>query len=150
MRRSFLIILAFVCVGTLAFFFLVPRIPSGSFVEFKNGTRVEVDLSLTQEEQLRGLSGRATLGERDGMLFLHGDRQVRTYWMKDMLIHIDIIWIDGEKVAGLVQSLRVQEPPYDLYSSVVPVDKVLEVRAGFVTKNHVEVGDGLDIRVYNE
>mgnify|MGYP001559627501 FL=1 len=153
MRRFLLLIGAVVILagdGFLARSFLDSPLQAGSSVTFPNHARVQVDLARTQEERRIGLSGRAELQSGEGMLFLHSDNTVRFYWMKDMLIPIDIIWVDGDTVAGFLEQVPVQRPPYLLYSSVVPVDKVLEVQAGFVATNNVKVGDVLDIELSSE
>jgi uncharacterized protein len=121
-----------------------------STVEFPNGATVTVDIADDLFERTQGLSGRESLESNEGLLFLHEEHAVQRYWMKDMLIPIDIIWIDGEEVVGFVEAAQPEKPPLTIYESPVPVDKVLEVSSGFVTQNSVNIGDILDIQVATE
>jgi uncharacterized membrane protein (UPF0127 family) len=109
--------------------------------------KIEVEIADTTLQRERGLSGRERLDENNGMLFLHGDEEIRYYWMKGMKIPIDIIWIRGSEVTGFHERAQVDDPPYELFSSGVPVDKVLEVSEGFVERNNIKRGDLLDIRI---
>ena len=120
------------------------------FVALPNGTRVQVQIADDQSARVLGLSGIESLEQDQGLLFLHETTDTQRYWMKDMLIPIDLIWIDGNKVAGFVENAQPEKPPLTIYSSPVPVDKVLEVSSGFVAKNGLEIGDILDIELVDE
>lgn len=120
----------------------------GAIVSFPNGEIIKAELSLTSEEHVKGLSGRDGLEKETGMLFIHESKNKQCYWMKGMLFPIDIIWIDDNRIVGWVDNARPQSaPPYTLYFSPAPVDRVLEVPAGFVDNNNLERGDLLDINI---
>ncbi|KKQ98781.1 MAG: hypothetical protein UT24_C0001G0062 [Candidatus Woesebacteria bacterium GW2011_GWB1_39_12] len=109
-----------------------------------------IDLADNNEEKAKGLSGRKTLKDNEGMLFVFESKSSPAFWMKDMLISIDIIWIADGKIIKLDES--VPPPPPEtpsnelpLYRPPVAIDYVLEVKAGFSEKNGVEVGDNVDI-----
>jgi len=53
-----------------------------------------VELAKTPEERKKGLSGRTELCDQCGMLFIFGKDDYHSFWMKDTLIPLDIIWID--------------------------------------------------------
>jgi uncharacterized membrane protein (UPF0127 family) len=109
------------------------------------GVRAEVAESTTARE--RGLSGRATLAEDRGMLFVYPDHVQRTFWMKGMRFPIDIVWIDRGRVAGVEPNVPVPVgSDLPLYPSRVPADRVLEVRAGWAARHGVERGDRVSVR----
>ena len=58
-----------------------------------NNFEIYLDLAATNEEKRRGLSGRNGLEENEGMLFVFEEPGFYSFWMKDMLFPIDIIWI---------------------------------------------------------
>ncbi len=116
-------------------------------VEFVNGTRVNVEIADTAAERVQGLSFHEPLLENEGMLFLFETKEIQGFWMKDMLFPIDIIWIDGDTVVGFQQDAPLEDPVHTIYYSPVPVDRVLEVQAGFVAQNGVQVGDVLDVEL---
>lgn len=123
---------------------------SQPIVVLPNGTVVGVEIADSDAERIRGLSGRAGLPSGRGMLFLHEESAVQSYWMKDMAFSIDIIWIDGDEVVGFAQDTQPEEPPLTIYTSPSPVDKVLEVSSGFVAQNDLKIGDILDIELPDE
>ncbi len=114
-----------------------------------NGISLEVEIANTPEKQMQGLSGRGELKEGAGMLFPYAPPQEVTFWMKDMLIPIDMIFIMDSKVVTLYEHVKPEPniPQNQLkhYSSVLPIDYVLEVPAGWSQKNGVTVGSSTDI-----
>jgi uncharacterized membrane protein (UPF0127 family) len=118
-------------------------------VIFPGGTIV-VEIADSEAERRSGLSGRAGLASGRGMLFLHEDSAVQSYWMKGMSFAIDIIWIDDDEIVGFVEEAQPEDPPETVYVSPGPVDKVLEVPAGFVALHALEIGAILDIELSNQ
>lgn len=103
-----------------------------------NNHKISVALADTPAEQARGLSGCDSLPKNSGMLFPYSPAQPATFWMKDMLIPIDIIWIRDGQVIGIEPNV---EPPLPhpvwkqgsdllLYKSPGPITAVLELGAG--------------------
>lgn len=108
----------------------------------------DVEMATTMAEQACGLSGRQELGTNDGMIFLFGSGNTQTFWMKDMNFALDIIWISGSKVVGFAQDVPAPAPgtqiwQLKLYSSPPNVDTVLEVSAGTVVKDNIQIGDAV-------
>jgi len=110
--------------------------------------RVGVAIADSPDEREKGLGGVSTLGDNEGMLFIFESAAVRNFWMKGMKIPIDIIWINGGEVTNITKNIL---PPASdtendwlrLYSSETPIDRVLEVPAGFSDRNEIKVGDAV-------
>lgn len=125
-----------------------PAMPTKSArIVFPNGTVVSSGVAESKEERSLGLSGHAPLVENEGLLFLFPKEVIPSFWMKDMGFPIDIIWIAGDRVEGFAQNAQPETPPTTYYKSKTPVNRVLEVSAGFVEENQVQEGDRLDIEV---
>ena len=114
------------------------------------GRDVQVEVADTFEAQAQGLSGRAKLDDGTGMLFdfANADSKKPGFWMKDMLISIDIIWIgEGGKIIDIEASVPL--PPKDgdlpLYYPPSEITHVLEVPASWSARNNVKVGDEIKI-----
>jgi uncharacterized membrane protein (UPF0127 family) len=107
------------------------------------GIPLVVELVTTPEKQYLGLSHRPGLPEGRGMLFIFPTANVQTFCMRDMRFAIDIIWIDGGKVAGIHPNLSPQDQ--GSFPSPVPVPLVLEVAAGFVHRHGIAVGDPVKV-----
>ena len=113
------------------------------------GQQFRADIADTMDKQSIGLSGRPSLGQDEAMLFMFGRYAARTFWMPDMNFPIDIIWIKDDVVVGFAENVQ-PEPGVGMfalkrYSSPEPVDKVLEVIAGTVSRLGVKIGDRVAI-----
>jgi uncharacterized membrane protein (UPF0127 family) len=108
------------------------------------GRTVSVELATTQPQQNLGLMHRTHLDPDAGMLFIFKDDQPRTFWMKDTLIPLDIIFLDAD---GTVQNVAHGEPLVEvpgLYS-LRPARMVLEFNAGWCEEHGLKPGDKLAI-----
>ena len=106
--------------------------------------RTVVDVMVADEplKWMQGLSGHPGLGPKEGMIFMFPQKQVRSFWMKDMNFPLDIIWIDGDTILHIHEDLPPEgESPLRRYSSEFPVNVVLEVNAGFCREFKIKVGD---------
>ncbi|MBU1110180.1 DUF192 domain-containing protein, partial [Patescibacteria group bacterium] len=78
-----------------------------------------------------------------GMLFVYTDDAVRTFWMKNTYIPLDIIWLDSGKevvyIARNVQPCGVGDCPS--IDPGVAARYVLEVDAGEAQKMNLQVGN---------
>ncbi|MCP4653022.1 MAG: DUF192 domain-containing protein [Candidatus Omnitrophica bacterium] len=105
-----------------------------------------VELAKTQAAQRRGLMFRSQLEENRGMLFLYDDQASRSFWMKNTLIPLDIIWLNSEKtVVAIKENARpCQEGICPQINPDVLAKYVLEVNAKTVEKIGLKVGDAVD------
>lgn len=111
-----------------------------------SGATVQAEVVSDAKARERGLSGRRSLAEGRGMLFVYPDRKARTYWMKGMRFPIDIIWIDRGRVRGVERDVPVPHgKKLPLYSSGGLADHVLEVPAGWARRHGTKRGDWVSI-----
>ena len=113
-------------------------------IEIPNGVpiRVDVQLAQTEAQKAQGLSGRKYLGDYEGMLFINDNDVNSSFWMKGMLISLDIIFIDSENyIVDIKKDQQPCEPNYcpSIYSKQ-DYRYVLEVNAGFSEVNGIEEG----------
>jgi hypothetical protein len=103
---------------------------------------VNAEIADTAEKLQRGLMFRTSMGENEGMLFVFNDEQPRTFWMKDTLIPLDIIFISsaGEVVDIKKNFVPCAAEPCPSYTSKQSARYVLEVNAGFADMYAVENG----------
>lgn len=105
----------------------------------------QFEIVTTQEAQARGLGGRAEIPSDYGMLFVFEEKQLQSFWMKDMLTSIDIIWIaDNGVVVGIEKEVSPDTYP-STFISPEPVRYVLETRAGEAAKLGISVGTKLNL-----
>ncbi|MEX0934268.1 MAG: DUF192 domain-containing protein [Candidatus Saccharimonadales bacterium] len=115
-----------------------------SLAEFDSVT-VEVEVADTAESRSQGLSGRESLLDEEGMLFVFDQPGIYGFHMLDMNFAIDIIWIDSDlKVVDITYNLSPESYP-EIVTPVEPVSYVLEVNAGFVNQYDISIGDSLKL-----
>ena len=98
-----------------------------------------VELALTPEEQNRGLMFRQSLGADEGMLFVFDRQSIHTFWMKNTLIPLDMLFIDKDRrIVGIVENA---EPQTETGRSVgLPSQYVLEIGGGLSGKLGIRAG----------
>lgn len=98
--------------------------------EVRTAPTIQFEIVRTVEEQSRGLSGRAEIPHQYGMLFVFPTSQPLSFWMKDMLVPIDMLWLSEDgTVLGIEESVSPDSFPATFHPPV-PVRLVLEMHAG--------------------
>jgi len=101
-------------------------------LEIRAGGRVHrftVELARTGEEQAYGLMNRAQLGPNEGMLFPFLPARPASFWMKNTIIPLDMIFV---RANGSIARIAANTEPLSLDSVGVsePVVAVLEIPGG--------------------
>lgn len=106
-----------------------------------------VELAQDAAAWQRGLMGRTSLEDGTGMLFVFPDDQHRSFWMKDTLIELDMLFVSADgRINTVAASVRPCEAdPCPVRSSAAPSRYVLELAGGEAARAHVAVGDALDL-----
>ena len=113
-----------------------------------NKTAFTVEVANEPLEQIKGLSGHAPLQDNQAMLFIFPKKQTRNFWMKNMLFPIDILWIEDNQIVKIDKALPPEgETPEKSYSSITPVNYVLEINAGLSDKYNLRAGDKVKINL---
>jgi uncharacterized membrane protein (UPF0127 family) len=101
--------------------------------------RVRVELARTAAERARGLMFREQLEPDAGMLFIYEGERNLSFWMKNTLIPLDMIFISKElRVVGIVENAVPQTETSRRIDQ--PAQFVLEVNAGFAAANGIGPG----------
>lgn len=103
-------------------------------------TSFDIEIADTDYETQTGLMHRHTMEENRGMLFIFPDMRVRSFYMKNTYIPLDIIYLDKENV---IVSIQKNAKPLDETSlpSGIPAQFVLEINAGLSEKWLIKIGD---------
>ncbi|MAZ40685.1 hypothetical protein CL654_01010 [bacterium] len=110
-------------------------------------TELFVTLADTDQKRTVGLSGRPSLPEDEGLLFVFDRPGTYSFWMKDMNFPIDIIWIDeNSQITEVTHSVLPESFP-ETFSSQNPSKFVLEVNAGFSKENNITPGEFIEIEL---
>lgn len=101
---------------------------------------VAVDVASTAGDRARGLGGRNELCGTCGMLFVFDDVSVRHFWMKEMMFDIDVVWIADDRIIGISERVTHSEQEQSVFVSPAPVNRVLELPAGYIADRGVSIG----------
>ena len=128
------------------FYFEVPNKEIEKAVFHNDNQKVSeifVEIADDNGERTRGLMHRESLAENRGMLFIFPDEALRSFWMKNTLIPLDMIFLDGKKnivsitknaVPCCASGCACKNSSCPLYSSKGKSRYVIEVNAGFCEK----------------
>ena len=99
----------------------------------------EVELAETPQEKTQGLAGREELCPQCGMLFIYNQENKYPFWMKGMLIPLDIIWINKNK--KIVDYIEYAQPQgarkiidLPIYKPKEKAQYILELPGGTIKK----------------
>jgi len=117
-----------------------------------NNITYQVEIADETDERSLGLMNRQELAPNQGMLFIFNDERIRSFWMKNTYIPLDMIFINkNQEIVTIHENVRPceeQSPKQNTcssYQSTEPAKYVLEINAGEAKKNNLQVGDALNI-----
>ena len=98
---------------------------------------VTVELATTPMQQQYGLMFVSELDDDKGMLFVFKANAMRSFWMKNTLIPLDMLFFDDK---GQLVNVVENVPPQTLDSrrSTAPARYVLEMKAGSVARHGIK------------
>jgi len=110
-------------------------------VDSENGSHeFGVELALTPPAQARGLMFRGKLDPDKGMLFVFPSADMRSFWMKNTLIPLDIIFIrENGSIINIVENAEPQT--LTPRRSLAPAVAVLEIAGGRARELGIKPGD---------
>ena len=115
---------------------------------FKNHC-IEVEVVSKEEDRIRGLQNRPALDADKGMLFVFPESSQHTFWMKDTLIPLDIIWMDYAKRVVFIEEAAkpCKIAPCPRYVPPENAMYVLEINANSTKNLGLKVGDVVEFRL---
>lgn len=107
----------------------------------------DVELAIALEDKRKGLMNREALNDNEGMLFIYDKEGLYKFWMKNVKISLDIIWINSDKKIVFISknSLPCLNKPCISINPNISARYVLEIKSGLSEKMGLDIGDKLDI-----
>ena len=107
-----------------------------------NGFHILAEIADTPQKRETGLMGRTELNENEGMIFEFLEEDYYKFWMFNMSIPIDIIYISKNKtVVDIWKDAQPCKENCTEYSPNKKIMYVLEVKANFSDRHNVKTGD---------
>ena len=103
-----------------------------------DGTEFRLSVANNDEKKMKGLANIRNLNDHEGMLFSYNEKGIRHFWMKDVLIPLQILFIKDCEIVE-IQEMKVEDNPSNpkkTYSSSSNVDQAIELKA-FSVSNEV-------------
>ena len=133
--------------------FFISRKKIGNVIYFPNqNLKIKVELATAPYQWVKGLMFREFLSKDSGMLFVFPDERIRSFWMKNTKIPLDIIFISKDSPERKIVDIKANFEPCPetklmcpSYNSAAPSMYVLETNAGFAKKNDIKIGDSVEI-----
>lgn len=104
---------------------------------------ITAEIANTDAKRSQGLMDRMTLADDAGMLFVFDEATLRSFWMKNTYVSLDIIFIGSDKTI-----LYIEENTTCLSETSIAPDVqtqyVLEVNAGYAAEHGLSVGDEVE------
>lgn len=114
--------------------------PTTSF----GSVNLQLEKVATEDAIIKGLSGRQSLGQNQGMLFVFDKPEVQCFWMKDMNFPLDILWLDADQKVVTIKANVSPDTFPDSFCPTQPAQYVLEVNAGLANSAGVTEGTQLN------
>ncbi|MCF6296170.1 MAG: DUF192 domain-containing protein [Flavobacteriaceae bacterium] len=106
-------------------------------------TTFDIEIADTDYETQTGLMHRHSMLDNRGMLFVFPEMNLRSFYMKNTYIPLDIIYLDKDK---FIVSIQENLKPLDETSlpSQVPAQYVFEINAGLTQQWSLKIGDRME------
>ncbi len=113
-----------------------------------NGHELKLEVAATEAQRQRGLMARTSIPDDYAMLFVYERDNAWTFWMKDTVIPLDIVWV---RAGGAVVDIQTMAPEardargdYRVYTPSGPARLVLEMNAGLARTYDIKPGTQVD------
>ncbi len=102
-----------------------------------------VEVATTEKQKEFGLMFRRQMDADHGMIFLWAKPLVLTMWMKNTILPLDMLFLDGSgKITHVVANAKPEST--DIISSIYPVNAVIELNGGTAQKLGITMGDSVE------
>jgi uncharacterized membrane protein (UPF0127 family) len=103
---------------------------------------ISIDIEIADNDAKRevGMMGRPAMDERQGMLFVFEEEQYASFWMRNCILSLDMIFLNKQRQ---IITIHKNTKPFsdDSYPANGLTMFVLEVNAGFTDKYGIKEGD---------
>jgi len=101
---------------------------------------IDIEIADDDNKRTTGLMDRISMEEKQGMLFLFPYESIQSFWMKNTVISLDIIFVNRNNE---IVTIHKDTTPFDMgsYPSTKPASQVVEVIAGYTDLYNINIGD---------
>ncbi len=147
MKNKLLVIVLILLLVVSLFLFVNYRNPQENIIELTiNNHTFILEQAITPQEKQKGLMFRTSLEENRGMIFIFENEQERSFWMKNTLIPLDMIFIDeNNKITSIQTTQPCHQDPCQTYQAQAKY--IIELNAGMTEKIGLKVEDEIELNL---
>ena len=131
------------------------KIPKEAVVIGEDTFKLEV--AANGKSRAKGLMNRQKIDDDGGMIFIYKRARVRSFWMKNCLVDIDLLYLDGrgrivsmhkmkkESSRGENEPVVEYERRLKRYPSRRPAQFIIELKAGWIDRLKPKVGETIEL-----
>lgn len=121
-------------------------LPITSIAEIR-GEIIQLEVAQTPAQQAIGLMFRESLADERGMLFPFESERLARFWMKNVPISLDMIFLNSDRIVGIAADVPpCPANPCPVYGPETLVDQVIELRGGRAEELGMKTGDRIVIQ----
>ena len=117
----------------------------------------KLEVSADDASRARGLMHRTEIADDGGMIFIYSNVMHRSYWMKNCLVDMDLIFLSGRGVIVAVHEMKPDPPQGDdeselayerrlcRYPSRRSAQFAMEFKAGTIKRLKLHVADRIEM-----
>jgi hypothetical protein len=106
-------------------------------------SKIDLEIADTEYERQLGLMNRKEMKENEGMLFIFPRQGAQSFWMRNTLISLDIMFINDQKeIVTIHKNTKILSDTS--YPATEPSIYVVETLAGYTDRHNIQVGDKID------
>lgn len=121
-------------------------LPVSAQATIAKGT-IQLEVARTPQQQATGLMYRKSLADNRGMLFSFEPPQPVSFWMKNVVIPLDMVFLSNGEVKAIAANVPpCKTPSCPTYGPDVPINQVIELRGGRAAELGLKVGDRIPIQ----
>ncbi|VAX18590.1 hypothetical protein MNBD_IGNAVI01-2836 [hydrothermal vent metagenome] len=103
-------------------------------------SKIDIEIAEDDDARTQGLMYREKMKKNQGMLFIFPYESMQSFWMKNTVIPLDMIFVNKNNE---IVTIRKNAVPFDTghYASTKPAQFVIEVNAGYTDSLGIKVSD---------
>jgi uncharacterized membrane protein (UPF0127 family) len=102
--------------------------------------KIDIEIADNEAERQQGLMYRTQMEDTQGMLFIFPETEMQSFWMKNTLLPLDLLFVNDQKEIVTIQKYAQPKSEQSIPSSK-PAKYVIEVNAGFCDRYQIKEGD---------
>jgi uncharacterized protein len=123
-----------------------------SYTFTSNNQVIKLESAKTYKEKEIGLMGRTHMDDNHGMIFIYNSVGLRSFWMKNTLISLDMIFLKNNKIIDIIENVPpcISFPSCPSYGPDQVANQVIELNAGKAKQLKLDKGQSITLYPFTD